>query len=94
MCSSVSFLFFFFQENEKTKDVLIEQRFHRAIIGTKGEKIREIRDKHPEVQISFPDAGRKSDIVNLRGPRTDVENVYTFLKKMNAELVRDDSSFP
>lgn len=74
-------------ENEKTKDVLIEQRFHRAIIGTKGEKIREIRDKHPEVQISFPDAGRKSDIVNLRGPRTDVENVYTFLKKMNAELI-------
>ena len=74
--------------------MLIEQRFHRAIIGTKGEKIREIRDKHPEVQISFPDAGRKSDIVNLRGPRSDVENVYTFLKKMNAELVRDDSSFP
>lgn len=76
------------QENEKTKDVLIEQRFHRTIIGTKGEKIREIRDKYPEVQISFPDAGKKSDIVNLRGPREDVDNVYTLLKKLNSELVR------
>lgn len=76
------------QENEKTKDVLIEQRFHRTIIGAKGEKIREIRDKYPEVQISFPDAGKKSDIVNLRGPREDVDSVYTLLKKLNSELVR------
>ena len=78
------------QENEKTKDVLIEQRFHRTIIGAKGEKIREIRDKYPEVQISFPDAGKKSDIVNLRGPREDVDSVYTLLKKLNSELVRPD----
>lgn len=76
------------QENEKTKDVLIEQRFHRTIIGAKGEKIREIRDKYPEVQISFPDAGKKSDIVNLRGPREDVDSIYTLLKKLNSELVR------
>uniref|UniRef100_H2ZHB3 K Homology domain-containing protein n=1 Tax=Ciona savignyi TaxID=51511 RepID=H2ZHB3_CIOSA len=31
-------------ENEKSKDVLIEQRFHRNIIGQKGEKIKGIRD--------------------------------------------------
>lgn len=74
-------------ENEKTKDILIEQRFHRTIIGTKGEKIREIREKYPEVQISFPDAGKKSDIVNLRGPREDVDGVYTLLKKLNSELI-------
>lgn len=80
-------IFGFLQENEKTKDIIIEQRFHRTIIGAKGEKIREIRDKYPEVQISFPDAGKKSDIVNLRGPREDVDNVYTLLKKLNAELV-------
>ena len=67
--------------------MIIEQRFHRSIIGAKGEKIREIRDKYPEVQISFPDAGKKSDIVNLRGPRESVDSVYTFLKKMNSELV-------
>lgn len=28
--------------------MIIEQRFHRAIIGQKGEKIKEIRDKFPE----------------------------------------------
>ncbi|RXN04636.1 vigilin isoform X2 [Labeo rohita] len=40
-------------ENERTKDMIIEQRFHRAIIGQKGEKIKEIRDKFPEVENSF-----------------------------------------
>lgn len=39
------------QENERTKDMIIEQRFHRAIIGQKGEKIKEIRDKFPEASL-------------------------------------------
>uniref|UniRef100_A0A672JFL3 Vigilin n=1 Tax=Salarias fasciatus TaxID=181472 RepID=A0A672JFL3_SALFA len=60
-------------ENERTKDLIIEQRFHRAIIGQKGEKIKEVRDKFPEVIINFPDPAQKSDIVQLRGPRTEVE---------------------
>uniref|UniRef100_H2ZHB2 K Homology domain-containing protein n=1 Tax=Ciona savignyi TaxID=51511 RepID=H2ZHB2_CIOSA len=60
-----------FQENEKSKDVLIEQRFHRNIIGQKGEKIKGIRDSFPKVNISFPDAKKKSDVVNLRGPKND-----------------------
>lgn len=37
------------QENERTKDLIVEQKFHRAIIGQKGEKIKEVRDKFPEV---------------------------------------------
>lgn len=37
------------QENERTKDLIIEQKFHRTIIGQKGEKIKEVRDKFPEV---------------------------------------------
>lgn len=41
-----------FQENERTRDLIIEQRFHRTIIGQKGERIREIRDKFPEVTVS------------------------------------------
>uniref|UniRef100_A0A3Q3WA91 Vigilin n=1 Tax=Mola mola TaxID=94237 RepID=A0A3Q3WA91_MOLML len=40
-------------ENERTKDLIIEQRFHRAIIGQKGEKIKEVRDKFPEVVTLF-----------------------------------------
>lgn len=66
---------------------MIEHRFHRTIIGTKGDKIKEIRDKHPEVQISFPESSQKSDVVSLRGPRKDVDEVFAYLKKLNAELV-------
>lgn len=42
----------FHQENERTKDLIIEQKFHRTIIGQKGERIREIREKFPEVRLS------------------------------------------
>ena len=40
------------QENERSKDVIIDHRFHKQIIGTKGEKIREIRDRFNGVQVS------------------------------------------
>lgn len=74
-------------ENEKTRDVMIEHRFHRTIIGAKGDRIKELRDKYPEVQISFPESSQKSDVVSLRGPREDVDKVYAYLKKLNAELI-------
>ncbi|NP_958882.1 high density lipoprotein binding protein a [Danio rerio] len=79
-------------ENERTKDMIIEQRFHRAIIGQKGEKIKEIRDKFPEVIINFPDPAQKSDIVQLRGPRTEVEKCSKFMQKMVAEMVENSFS--
>uniref|UniRef100_A0A8C5GDI4 Vigilin n=1 Tax=Gouania willdenowi TaxID=441366 RepID=A0A8C5GDI4_GOUWI len=69
-------------ENERTKDLIIEQRFHRAIIGQKGERIKEVRDKFPEVIINFPDPAQKSDIVQLRGPRTEVEKCSKFMQKI------------
>ncbi|KAG5851171.1 high density lipoprotein binding protein a [Anguilla anguilla] len=79
-------------ENERTKDMIIEQRFHRAIIGQKGEKIKEVRDKFPEVIINFPDPAQKSDIVQLRGPRTEVEKCSKFMQKMVAEMVENSFS--
>uniref|UniRef100_A0A672SE04 Vigilin n=1 Tax=Sinocyclocheilus grahami TaxID=75366 RepID=A0A672SE04_SINGR len=79
-------------ENERTKDMIIEQRFHRAIIGQKGEKIKEVRDKFPEVIINFPDPTQKSDIVQLRGPRTEVEKCTKFMQKMVAEMVENSFS--
>ena len=42
------------QENERTKDLIVEQKFHRTIIGQKGEKIKEVRDKFPEVDSPPP----------------------------------------
>ncbi|KAM9384852.1 high density lipoprotein binding protein a isoform 2-T2 [Pholidichthys leucotaenia] len=79
-------------ENERTKDLIIEQRFHRAIIGQKGEKIKEVRDKFPDVIINFPDPAQKSDIVQLRGPRTEVEKCSKFMQKIVAEMVENSYS--
>ncbi|XP_068449325.1 high density lipoprotein binding protein a isoform X1 [Clinocottus analis] len=79
-------------ENERTKDLIIEQRFHRAIIGQKGEKIKEVRDKFPEVIINFPDPAQKSDIVQLRGPRNEVEKCAKFMQKIVAEMVENGFS--
>jgi KH domain len=39
-------------ENEREKDILIDHRFHKNIIGAKGEKIREIRDMFHQVWIN------------------------------------------
>ncbi|XP_064194944.1 vigilin-like [Anguilla rostrata] len=79
-------------ENERTKDMIIEQRFHRAIIGQKGENIKEVRDKFPEVIINFPDPAQKSDIVQFRGPRNEVEKCSKFMQKMVAEMVENSFS--
>ncbi|XP_072522982.1 vigilin [Salminus brasiliensis] len=79
-------------ENERTKDLIIEQKFHRTIIGQKGEKIKEVRDKFPEVIINFPDQSQKSDIVQLRGPKNEVEKCAKFLQKLLVELVESSYS--
>ncbi|XP_062371898.1 vigilin [Sardina pilchardus] len=79
-------------ENERTKDLIVEQKFHRTIIGQKGEKIKEVRDKFPEVNINFPDPAQKSDIVQLRGPKNEVEKCGKFLQKMIADLIENSYS--
>ncbi|XP_076856033.1 vigilin isoform X2 [Brachyhypopomus gauderio] len=79
-------------ENERTKDVIIEQKFHRTIIGQKGEKIKDVREKFPEVIINFPDQSQKSDIVQLRGPKNEVEKCAKFLQKLLTELVESSYS--
>ena len=75
------------QENERSKDIMIDQRFHKQIIGAKGEKIREVRDRFNGIQVSFPDAVEKKDVVTLRGPKQDVEKCAAHLKKMVVDLV-------
>jgi transcription antitermination factor NusA-like protein len=41
------------RENEVSKDLIIEHRFHRQIIGSKGENIRDVREKFNQVCIAF-----------------------------------------
>lgn len=71
---------------------MIDQRFHKTIIGSQGSKIREIMTKYPEVNITFPEALKQSDIVVLRGPRNDVDQCYKYLQLHVQELVRSSSS--
>uniref|UniRef100_A0A8C6TFY5 Vigilin n=1 Tax=Neogobius melanostomus TaxID=47308 RepID=A0A8C6TFY5_9GOBI len=79
-------------ENERTKDMIVDQKYHRTIIGQKGEKIKEVRDKFPEVIINFPDPSQKSDIVQLRGPKNEVEKCAKFLQKIIADLIENSFS--
>merc|ERR1719392_524996 len=73
-------------ENEKEKDLIIENRFHRQLIGPKGESIEKIRKEFSNVQISFPDLGVKSDIVKLRGPKKDVDECTKYFNKIVKEM--------
>merc|ERR1739838_1188533 len=73
-------------ENEKEKDLIIENRFHRQLIGPKGENIEKIRKDFANVQISFPDLGVKSDIVKVRGPKKDVDECGKYFNKVVKEM--------
>ena len=73
-------------ENEKEKDIIIDQRHYRNIIGAKGDKIREIREQFNQVQINFPGAGDKRDVVKIRGPKEDVDKCHKYLVKLVKEL--------
>lgn len=57
------------------------------MIGAQGGRIREVRDKFNQVQITFPDPSKKSDVVTLRGPKNDVDKCYRYLQQMRQELV-------
>ncbi|CAI4228547.1 unnamed protein product [Auanema sp. JU1783] len=73
-------------ENEKSKDIIIEQRFHKMIIGAKGSEVSKIRDQFPNVTLTFPETNKKSDIVNIRGDKNDVEKVHKILLNTVKEL--------
>lgn len=77
-------------ENECTKEIQIDQRFHRTIIGSKGENIRETRERFNQVNITFPDPGIKSDTVSIRGAKHDVEMCHRYLVTLNKEMVENN----
>lgn len=74
-------------ENEKSRDIIIPQRLHKLIIGTKGSGVQVIRDSHPNVSVVFPDAKSKSDVVNIRGDKAEVDAVYKKLTVLSKEFV-------
>uniref|UniRef100_A0A0K0FBP1 Dodeca-satellite-binding protein 1 (inferred by orthology to a D. melanogaster protein) n=1 Tax=Strongyloides venezuelensis TaxID=75913 RepID=A0A0K0FBP1_STRVS len=77
-------------ENEKSRDIIIEQRFHKNIIGNKGESINKLRQQYPSVSIGVPDASSKSDIINIRGNKGEVDKVHAYLTKLQKELIESN----
>ncbi|XP_045491427.1 vigilin [Colias croceus] len=73
-------------ENERTKEVYVDHRYIKSLIGVKGEKIREIREKFERVLISLPDQGQKRSPIKLRGPQEDIEKCEKFLHKLMKEI--------
>ena len=57
------------------------------LIGAKGDGIKQVRDKFAEVNIVFPDQGKKSEVVTLRGPKGDVDKCYVFMQMRVQDLV-------
>jgi polyribonucleotide nucleotidyltransferase len=78
------------RENEVSKDLMVEQRFHRQIIGTKGDNIREIRERFNQVVIIFPEPNEKSDRVTIKGSKKDVDQCYKHLSQLNKELLSNN----
>lgn len=78
-------------ENEKEMDAIIDQKHYRAIIGSKGDNIKEIRERFNQVQVLFPGPEDKRNIVKIRGPKEDVDECYKYLITYVKQL--DESSF-
>ncbi|GFT14795.1 vigilin [Nephila pilipes] len=73
-------------ESEIFKDLIIEQCFYLIIIDTKGEKIREIRGKFNQVNITFPTPGLKNGNVTIRKPKSGDDICYKYFHCMNEEM--------
>ncbi|CAG0883419.1 unnamed protein product [Cyprideis torosa] len=73
-------------KSEVEMPVHIDHRFHGMVIGTKGEKIREIREKFNNVIISFPEPNSRSNIIHVRGAKPDVQACVRYLKAYGEEI--------
>ena len=73
---------------EVSQKVLILVGMYRCFVATEANKCTLITNYYVfQVIINFPDPAQKSDIVQLRGPRTEVEKCSKFMQKIVAEMV-------
>ncbi|XP_045445479.1 vigilin [Melitaea cinxia] len=73
-------------ENERTKEVFVDHRYIKSLIGVRGDKIKEIREKFDRVLITLPDQGQKRSPIKLRGPQEDIEKCEKYLHKLMKEI--------
>ncbi|XP_075969599.1 satellite-binding protein 1 Dp1 [Anticarsia gemmatalis] len=73
-------------ENERTKEVYVDHRYIKSLIGVRGEKIKELREKFDRVLVTLPDQGQKRSPIKLRGPQEDIEKCEKYLHKLIKEI--------
>ncbi|XP_063359455.1 vigilin [Cydia amplana] len=73
-------------ENERSKEVYVDHRYIKSLIGVRGDRIKEIREKFERVLITLPDQGQKRSPIKLRGPQEDIEKCEKHLNKMIKEI--------
>ncbi|XP_032745428.1 LOW QUALITY PROTEIN: vigilin-like [Rattus rattus] len=79
-------------EEEYSQDIIIKHQFHHILIGQKGERVREICKKFPDVILNFPHPAEKSDIVQLIGPRYESEKCAQYLENMLTDIKENNYS--
>lgn len=90
-------------ENEKVRDIIIDHRFHGQMIGKNGscpsllhlflgENIQKWKSEFPSVSISFPDAHTKSDVINLRGDKKEVDKLHAAMTKIAKDIQESNYS--
>lgn len=73
-------------ENERSKDIVIDQKYHSTLIGKNGKTLNEIRAKFNDVQINIPGVKEKSDIITIRGNKNDVEKCFKHMQQLYKDL--------
>ena len=49
--------------------------------------MKALHDRYPGVHVAFPEPGRRSNIVTLRGPKDKVDECSAYLNKLAKEIV-------
>lgn len=73
-------------ENERSKDIIIDQKYHSNLIGKAGKNLNEIRAKFNDIQINIPSQQDKSDVITIRGNKIDVEKCFKHMQQMYKEM--------
>ena len=50
--------------------------------------MKEIHDRYPGVHVAFPEPGRRSNTVSLRGPSEEVKQCRSYMEKYSQDIVR------
>ncbi|CAH6780429.1 vigilin [Phodopus roborovskii] len=79
-------------EEEHSQDIIIKHQFHHILIGQKGERVREICKKFPDVILNFPHPAEKSDVVQLIGPKYESEKCAQYLENMLTDIKENNYS--